>query len=197
MVLKKNLIFTGLVLVICTICYAVILTGQRETLTNIEGVYVPLIHIDETVAQTYHLNVDIIQTALELQLRRNNITVLDKMPYPSQFLNLYLNVFPSQHTENQMKVGGARSELGFVQRVVLTREPYNEIWATTWERGMLGLVTPQNAQKEVLRCLEIITNEFCNDYLAVNPKKLSTQEEKGRRLSEVLSQLKEADSNEP
>ncbi len=140
---------------------------KRDALKGLEGVYV-LIEPIRSEAQEDGLTDDLLQTDVELQLRKAGIRVLTKeecfetpgAPY------LYINVNTVKFKNLELYSFNIKIEL--TQYIHLERDPTITIPADTWSVGMVGSVVASQIKSFVRENLSNLVDKFLNDYLAVN-----------------------------
>ena len=141
---------------------------KRDALKGLEGVYV-LIEPIRSEAQEDGLTEVLLQTDVELQLRKAGIKVLTKeecfktpgAPY------LYINVNTVKFKNLELYSFNIKIEL--TQYIQLERNPSITIPADTWSVGMVGSVVASQMKSFVRESLGNLVDKFINDYLVVNP----------------------------
>jgi len=138
----------------------------KDTLAGLPGVRVVVAPINPEV-EKYGLSKSTFQTDVELQLRRNGLKVLSANERFAMPGRPYLWIEPLIRIDGQMYVVGVQIEL--MQDVRLVTNPRFVLSASTWHRSLIGsggLLYIQGIRSKV----KDMVDEFCNDYLAANPK---------------------------
>jgi len=112
----------------------------------------------------FGLTRDILQTDVELRLRRAGIGV-----GPSNEGFLYVNV--STRRSPNSEVIAFHIEVQFHQEVVLDRDSKTRISAPTWDTGGTGIVGRLSVKDYVRKVLADEVDKFINAYLEQNPRK--------------------------
>ncbi len=143
--------------------FAIPATAQeRDNLTGIGSIIV----VVETIgsdAERDGLRRTMVQTAVELRLRRNGIPVADAAPSA-----LFVAVNTLRHSE----LDGAYAfcvKVRLVTAVQVEATGRTVVGATIWSVNAVGLVGTSNARTLRDSVLELV-DQFSNDYLAVNPR---------------------------
>ncbi len=159
----------------------------KDTLAGLSGVWIVVAPINPEV-EKYGLSERTFQTDVELQLRRNGLKVLSSDERIATPGRPYLWVEPSIAIDGQNYVVGVKIDL--FQDVRLVTNPRFVLSASTWDRmfiGSGGLLHIQGIRSKV----KDIVDEFCNDYLAANPK--VPAKKKAPTLDELLEKVKSKD----
>ena len=189
---KKYWILAGAILISSTVvCWATIrAVSDPETLQGVKGIAV-VIEILTPDAKAVGLSRERLRTLVELKLRMAGVKVitirkknLAEALVPSLYLNL--NVVETRSNRAYAYVFGAT--LNFNQLVVLLRDRDIICTATTWDKQQGGVrvgtgngspaTDLTNFAEEIV---EIVVDEFLNDYLAANPPKPQKRSENLQR----------------
>jgi hypothetical protein len=142
----------------------VYLTEERDTLGGLVGIYVRVGTNSE--ADGYGLTKQVLQTDVELQLRRYGVRVMSGEGV-GRTPELYVEVMGKKDS----LVDGAIAvavKVEFHQDVILLRDPTKHCAAVTWQEGVVMLVGPESI-RSVREHLSDLLDRFINDYLAANP----------------------------
>ena len=145
--------------------------GHR-VLVGLKGVKV-LVAFESQEAETYGLTKDMIQTKIELQLRRNGIKILTQDEYAKEkgsptlivTVTMIIRKFLGEEAYATYTLNIAHNE--FVQ---LIRDPTIFSYSPTWEIRHLYSTRVGNLYDGFYATLEDALDFFINDYLAANPK---------------------------
>jgi len=146
---------------------------EKETLEGLKGVCVVVENVNEE-ARKYGLTVEILQKDVELYLSQNGIPVLSKEEvlnsetHPASPI-LYVNVTLLMDPNILFVAGDVSVTLS--QRAILVGPPSYRLYCscTTWSKNnvfLFGLLR----FGEIRETVKELVDQFCNDYLAVNPK---------------------------
>lgn len=142
---------------------------QRETLKGLQGVLVAIENIDP-VAQKDGLTKDLLQTDVELQLRKSGIKVLtEEETYKTSGRPiLYVKVSLLKH--GAVEIYAYEIEVQLEQTVYLMRNPNIGTLAVTWDIENIGMVGTENMKTSIRGHVKDHVDKFINAYLAMNPK---------------------------
>jgi hypothetical protein len=118
-----------------------------------------------TSAEGTGLDLQQLQTDVELRLRKARVTVLDKGVWSYVYLNV--NIVKASFGD----VYAVSVELAF-QRGGLFGVGKDAVFAfaSVWSKGALGIVGKQNLSTTVRDTVGDLSDQFINDLLAANPK---------------------------
>jgi hypothetical protein len=141
----------------------------RSTLKGLRVLKVVVENLPE-YAERDGLVRDTVQTDVELKLRQAGITVSSDASVRSQ-ATVYVNVNPLKLSGPSSGLYAYSVSLELTQPVRLIRDPGVWAVASTWKaRGSVGTVGGGNLSR-IRDSVRDATDEFINDYLAVNPKR--------------------------
>jgi hypothetical protein len=161
----------------------VYLTQERHTLRGLTGIYVGI--GSNTEAAEYGLGKEVLQTDVELQLRRYGVRVMSgegvgRMP------ELYVQATVKQDALLEGAIAVA-VKVEFRQDVILLRDPTKHCAAVTWQDEVVMLVGTEGI-RGVRDDLSDLLDRFINDYLAANPEAISVT--RGMGLDELKRGVK-------
>ena len=142
---------------------------SRETLKGLQGVYV-IIEYMVPVAEKDGLTKDLLQTDVELQLRKSGIKVLTKEEWTKTPWMPYLYVRVSLFKKEGLQLYAFFIEVKLRQAVYLKRNPDISTLTETWDTAFIGTVGVSKMKTGIRDSLKDKVDEFINAYLAVNPK---------------------------
>lgn len=171
-----------------------------DTLKGLQGISV-LVSTTTTTkeAEKYGLTKQSIQTDTELRLRQNGIRVLTREELGERLHAFYIGGLKPSYEDGLKRMDAAllhvvvnpviNEEVGIaavainlrvMQTAFLPRER-NILYrgAVTWESGSVRLVG-LGMLKEVRERVKDVVDEFCNDYLAANPKETEAKSKNNR-----------------
>ena len=145
---------------------------MKDTLEGLKGVYVVVENVEEE-ARKYGLTKEVLQKDVELRLRQSGIPVLSKEELNSDthpaspILDVYVDLLVDP---NLLFVCGNVS-VTLSQKAILVGPPSYRLYCgcITWSKDTLflgGLLR----FGEIRETVKELVDQFCNDYLAVNPK---------------------------
>lgn len=137
---------------------------MRDGLRGITGLRVVVEHLPAS-AEGSGLDVQQLQTDVELRLRKARVTVMDKGVWSYVYLNV--NIVKASSGD----VYAVSVELAF-QRGGLFGVGKDAVFAfaSVWSKGVLGIVGKQTLRTTVRDTVGDLTDQFINDLLAANPK---------------------------
>jgi hypothetical protein len=140
---------------------------EREPLRGLEGVCVVIEDIPGDVEQMSFVKRQL-KTEVGLRLRRARIQALteEAIDRPGSSY-LYVNV---NAIGTDVGLYAYASRVALKQKVFLCREPFIEVFATTWEIGGVGTVGI-NKLKDIVQSVCGHIDKFIHDYLAVNSRR--------------------------
>jgi hypothetical protein len=140
---------------------------QREPLRGLEGVCVVIEDIPGDVEQMGFVKSQL-KAEVGLRLQRAHIQTLteEAIDRPGSSY-LYVNV---NAVRTDIGLYAYASRVALKQKVFLCREPFSEVFATTWEMGGVGTVG-MNKLKGIVQSVCGHIDKFIHDYLAVNSKR--------------------------
>jgi len=142
------------------------LSMGRESLQGLPGVSVLIEHISPE-ARADGLSKEAIRTSVELILRASGILVTtEKKAVQHALPLLYVRI-------NAAKVGPKLyaycTDVQLEQMVSLRKHPERATYATTWSSAsIVGTLLRSNVRNTIIEA-ELLTKQFANDFLAVNP----------------------------
>ncbi len=140
---------------------------ERDSLHGLPGVYVD-IHAPSKEAQQDGLSKEAIQTAVELILRSSGIKILttDKPveSIPPASLTVRLGTVKGPNLYSYCV------EVNLAQEVALSRQPGHTMIATTWRKGIGGMIGQEMLVSVIGNAIEPAIKDFANDFLTVNPR---------------------------
>ncbi len=145
---------------------------QRDTLKALHGVRV-LVEYLRPEGEKYGLTKEAIETDTELRLRQYGIKVLSREESPDSYL--YINV--NTVVQEALPIAAVAVQVQFLQDVLLYRDLKTRVTATTWSKGINGLVGVNQLRDFSRENVKDLVDKFINDYLAVNPKKETTKDD--------------------
>jgi len=161
----------------------VYLMQERDTLAGLIGIYVRI--GSNTEATEYGLSKEVLQTDVELQLRRYGVRVMSgegvgRMP------ELYVQATGKKDSVLEGAIAVA-VKVEFCQDVILLRDPTKHCAAVTWQDEVVMLVGTESI-RGVRGELSDLVDRFINDYLAANPEAVSVT--RGMGLDELKRGVK-------
>ena len=142
----------------------------RQTLRGLQGVSVSVEVIPEREREA--LTEGLIQTDVELRLRKAGIKILPKIEPSGALVNavLHVEVSTSERDEILTKFYTFNISVTLVQQVVLPRDPsVNRTVGITWNSGEYGTLGSPDF-RELREHVGDHVDQFINAYLEMNPK---------------------------
>lgn len=143
---------------------------ERESLHGIATVYVVVSTSERTVK--YGLSSTLIQTDVELRLRKAGIRVLTQEEWATEdtrrdsMLNVVVGTIDIASASLACMI-----HITLQQFVQLLRKTNIRTPATTWDTVTIGIISAEKAQDHIREKIADGVDEFLNDYLAENPRK--------------------------
>lgn len=140
---------------------------EKDTLAGLQGVWV---YIDlRSEIGKHGLTKQILQTDVELQLRRNGIRVLSEDEWAATPGRPFLLINVSGPVSEEIEVAAQDIAVTLQQDVILLRD--QNIWcnAVTWGMHTAGMVSLKDHRK-LRGIIKDLIDTFSNSYLAANPK---------------------------
>jgi hypothetical protein len=139
----------------------------REPLRGLKGVCVVIEDIPGDVEEMGFVKSQL-KREVRLRLQRAHIQALteEAIDRPGSSY-LYVNV---NAIRTDIGLYAYASRVALKQKVILCREPFIEVFATTWEMGGVGTVG-MNKLKGIVQSVCGHIDKFIDDYLAVNSKR--------------------------
>lgn len=138
---------------------------QRESLRDLPGVAVIIEEVPSD-AQTDGLSEELIRAAAERPLQSRGMRILtpaEQATTPSR-PSLYVRVGTYKIQSNQYVYVVT---VALKQSVALAHRPQRKMFASTWERGVIGTPGADNL-REATKVVEDLVTAFANDFQAVN-----------------------------
>ena len=139
---------------------------SRATLRGLAGVRVLVENIDQD-AQADGLTQQQLQTAVELQLRKEGIPVLSMTQMPG---TPYLYVTVTAHKDQRRSFYHYCFRVELHQEVLLARAPDIRAFATTWSLGGIAGIGSEALSGAVRANILNYVEQFIHAYLSENPK---------------------------
>jgi len=174
MKVRKHFILAALLL-ICAVSILLAVdyrSFKQSLLKGLKGVNVTAEDINPKM-KTIGLTKEILQTDVELQLRRSGIRVLSEKEWfeTENAPQLYINITGGIWEDALVYYNVA---VEYKENVSLVRKQKTQCFATIWEEGGTSSVGVNDALKSIREGVQQVVDTFCNDYLAANPTQPST-----------------------
>ena len=165
-----------------------VIARQVDVLKGLKGVYV-LVEALDPAETTIDLTKDRIRAVTEMALRRNGIRVLTFEEIRGTRGNPFVYV----------SVGMGRTSFNvsvdFKENVRLERSPTTQVLsATVWNANVTG--THGGDADSIIKSLDELVDEFCNDYLKANPEASKNLKSSDSATSSRASRIRVSSSSD-
>ena len=151
---------------------------RRGSLSGLRGVNVVAVVEKSDLFKRYGLTEDAVRTKFEMQLRRNGVRIIgrEERILRQSWLYVYLRLMevPSQNHLERVDALSGSINIFLRQKVELLGMPGDSkrrfCTATTWDTSGIVIWGTTQIEKGLDETVEILVDQFSDDYLAANPK---------------------------
>jgi hypothetical protein len=148
---------------VCSLTTIAQIPRQRNALTGIRGVKVLILTTDSEL-KVADLTRDVLNTDVELRLRKDGVPVLEGAEWPKGYQKavIVVRLVTAKHDD----------EIAITVIVQLWRvvESDPTMYISTWENIGVGLMSVSVVRANIRERIGDHIDRFANDYLAANPK---------------------------